>query len=76
MNNNTFKTIKKLENGFLIQELVLTKEWANLVADMEKAWLSQEWISSILTPYDTVKKQACIDKKYVAFSAQYFKKEL
>ena len=74
--STTKKFVKKLENGYLIQELVLTKEGQNLVKDLEDNWLSNEWIQSILSPYDTVKKQNSIDKKYVAFACQYFKKDI
>ena len=72
----TKKFVKKLENGYLIQELVLTKEGQALVKDLENNWLSNDWIQSILSPYDVVKKQNQIDKKYVSFSCQYFKKEV
>ena len=77
-NNTTkvFKVVKPLENGYLIQEMILTQAWVNLVNDLESAWLSQDWICSILTPYDTVKKTTTTDKKYVANMAQYFKKTI
>lgn len=76
--NNTkiFKTVKKLDNGYLIQEMILTNEGQNLVENLNQAWLSQEWIASILTPYDTVKKTTTPDKKLVMNIAQYFKKEI
>ena len=72
----TRKFVKKLENGYLIQELVLTKEGQNLVKDLEANWVSNDWIQSILSPYDTVKKQNVVDKKLVSFSCQYFKKDV
>ena len=72
----TKKFVKKLENGYLIQELILTKEGQNLVKDLEANWLSDDGIQSILSPYDTVKKQNSIDKKYVSFMAQYFRKDM
>ena len=74
--HTTKKFVKKLENGYLIQELILTKEGQNLVKDLEANWLSDDWIQSILSPYDTVKKQNSIDKKYVSFVAQYFRKDI
>ena len=70
------KFIKKLENGYLIQELVLTKQGETLVKDLEKQWLSEDWISALLIPYDTVKKTNTIDKNYVKLSSQYFKKNV
>lgn len=75
-NTKIFKAVKKLDNGYLIQEMILTQAWVNLVNDLETSWLSQEWICSILTPYDTVKKTTITDKKYVSNIAQYFKKEI
>ena len=72
----TKKFVKKLENWFLVQEMILTKEGQNLVKDLEANWLSDDWIQSILSPYDTVKKQNSIDKKYVSFVAQYFRKDI
>jgi len=74
--SKVFKVVKPLENGYLVQEMILTQAWVNLVNDLETAWLSQDGICSILTPYDTVKKQTTTDKKYVANMAQYFKKEI
>lgn len=73
---STKKFVKKLENWFLIQELVLTKQGETLVKDLESNGISDDWISSILMPYDTVKKTNTIDKKYVSISCQYFKKDL
>lgn len=70
------KFVKKLENWFLIQELVLTKQGETLVKDLENQWLSEDWISAILNPYDVVKKQNKIDKTYVKLSTQYFKQSL
>ena len=70
------KFIKKLENGYLIQELVLTKQGETLVKDLENQWLSEDWISALLIPYDTVKKTNTIDKNYVKLSSQYFKKNV
>ena len=72
----TKKFVKKLENGYLIQELVLTKDGQNLVKDLEANWVSNDWIQSILSPYDTVKKQNVVDKKLVSLSCQYFKKDM
>lgn len=72
----TKKFVKKLENGYLVQEMILTKEGQNLVKDLEENGLSDEGIQSILSPYDTVKKQNQIDKKYVSFVAQYFRKDI
>ncbi len=73
---STKKFVKKLENWFLIQELVLTKQGETLVKDLENNWISDDGIASILIPYDTVKKTNTIDKKYVSISCQYFKKDL
>ena len=73
---STKKFVKKLENWFLIQELVLTKQGETLVKDLESNGISDDWISSILMPYDTIKKTNTIDKKYVSISCQYFKKDL
>lgn len=70
------KFVKKLENWFLIQELVLTKQGETLVKDLENQGLSEDWISAILNPYDIVKKQNKIDKTYVKLSTQYFKQSL
>lgn len=70
------KFVKKLENWFLIQELVLTKQGETLVKDLENQWLSEDWISAILNPYDIIKKQNKIDKTYVKLSTQYFKQSL
>lgn len=70
------KFVKKLDNWFLIQEMVLTKQWETLVQDLEKSWVSDEWIASVLSPYDAVKKTNKIDTKLVSISCQYFKKDL
>ncbi len=45
---STKKFVKKLENWFLIQELVLTKQGETLVKDLESNGISDDWISSIL----------------------------
>ena len=73
---NTFKIIKPLENGYLVQECILTKAWQNLVKDLQDNWMSQEWIASVLLPYDSVKKQQVKDSKLVSTVAQYFKKTI
>lgn len=73
---STKKFIKKLENGYLIQEMVLTNAGETLVKDLENNGVSDEWIQSILSPYDTVKKTNTIDKKLVSVSCQYFKKDI
>ena len=68
--------VKKLDNGYLVNELVLTSEWEKLVKNLENKWVSDEWIQSILLPYDAIKKTNEIDKKYVSVNCQYFKKTL
>lgn len=71
-----FKIVKKLDNGFLIQECLLTKQWETLVKDLEKNWMSNEWIASVLMPYDSTKKTQEKDKNLVSCVATYFKKSL
>ena len=73
---NTFKIVKPLENGYLVQECILTKAWQNLVKDLADNGMSNEWIASMLLPYDSVKKQQVKDSKYVSAMAQYFKKTI
>ena len=73
---NTFKIVKPLENGYLVQECILTKQGENLVKDLTDKWMSQEWIASVLMPYDSVKKQQVKDSKLVSTVAQYFKKTI
>lgn len=68
--------IKKLENGYLVNELVLTNEGEKLVKNLEGKWVSEEGIQAILLPYDAVKKTNEVDKKYVSINCQYFKKTL
>lgn len=77
-NNNptTFKVVKKLENGYLIQELILTNEWAKLVNKLQAKNFSDDGISAILMPYDSTKKAQEIDNNLVEFCASYFKKSL
>ena len=73
---NTFKIVKPLENGYLVQECILTKAWQNLVKDLQDNGMSNEWIASVLLPYDSVKKQQVKDSKLVSTVAQYFKKTI
>ncbi len=73
---NTFKIVKPLENGYLVQECILTKQGQNLVKDLQDNWMSQEGIASVLLPYDSVKKQQVKDSKLVSTVAQYFKKTI
>lgn len=73
---NTFKIIKPLENGYLVQECILTKKGQNLVKDLQENWMSNEGIASVLMPYDAVKKQQVKDKELVSTVAQYFKKSI
>ena len=73
---NTFKIVKPLENGYLVQECILTKAWQNLVKDLQDNGMSNEWIASVLMPYDSVKKQQIKEPKYVSTVAQYFKKTI
>lgn len=74
------KFIKKLSNGYLVQELILTKEGLDFVKNNEKQddenKLSDEGVFSTFVPYDTVKKISIPEKKYVSFYTQYFKKDL
>lgn len=72
----TFKIIKPLENGYLIQECILTKKGQNTVKDLQDNGMSNEWIASVLLPYDTVKKQQVKDKELVSTVAQYFRKTI
>ena len=72
----TFKIIKKLESWFLVQELILTKQGETLVEDLQKNGMSEEWIASILLPYDAIKKTQSKDKNLVSCLAQYYKKEI
>ena len=70
-----FKIVKKLDNGFLIQECLLTKQWETLVKDLEKNWMSNEWIASVLMPYDSTKKTQEKDKNLGCmrlYNLQYF----
>ena len=73
---NTFKIVKPLENGYLVQECILTKAWQNLVKDLQDNGMSNEGIASVLLPYDSVKKQQVKDSKLVSTVAQYFKKTI
>lgn len=73
---NTFKIVKPLENGYLVQECILTKQGENLVKDLTEKGMSNEWIASVLLPYDSVKKQQVKDSKLVSTVAQYFKKSI
>ena len=73
---NTFKIVKPLENGHLVQECILTKQGETLVKDLTDKWMSQEWTASVLMPYDSVKKQQVKDSKLVSTVAQYFKKSI
>ena len=66
-----FKIVKKLDNGFLIQECLLTKQWETLVKDLEKNWMSNEWIASVLMPYDSTKKTQEKNKNLVSCLAIY-----
>ena len=74
------KFIKKLSNGYLVQELILTKEGLDFIKNNEKQddenKLSDEGVFSTFVPYDTVKKISTPEKKYVSFYTQYFKKDL
>lgn len=74
--NSTFKVVKKLENWYLIQELILTNEGSKLVEKLQAKNFSEEGIASILMPYDSTKKSQEVDRNYVEFSASYFKKTL
>ncbi len=73
---NTFKIVKPLENGYLVQECILTKQGQNLVKDLQDNGMSNEGIASVLLPYDSVKKQQVKDSKLVSTVAQYFKKTI
>ena len=68
--------VKKLDNGYLINELVLTNEWEKIVKNLENKGVSEEGIQAILLPYDPVNKTNEVDKKYVSVNCQYFKKTL
>lgn len=74
--SKTFKIVKPLENGYLVQELILTKQGENLVKDLTENGMSNDWIASVLLPYDTVKKVQTKDKNYVSTVAQYFKQSI
>ena len=72
----TFKVVKSLDNWYLIQECILTQKGQALVKNLQANWMSEEWICSILLPYDTTKKTQVKDKELVSAMAQYFKKSL
>jgi len=40
--SKTFKIVKPLENGYLVQELILTKQGENLVKDLTENGMSND----------------------------------
>lgn len=75
------KTVKKfisqIENGYVINECILTKEWAKLVEQLENnPDFSEDWIKGLLFPYDPKTRTNPKDDNLVVISSQYFKKNI
>lgn len=76
-----FKTVKAVDNGFVIEECIMTAKGAEMayIAQHQqdpKDNLSDEAVMSILAPYDSNQKTNIKDDDYTAIYTHYFRKTI